>query len=214
MKKTLIALAAAAAFAGAAHANDIYVGVNFPSVGTIGYAHNVGDNWALRADYSAGMNISGTGNRQGVEMTGTFSSRVAGAYADWFPFDGSGFRLTAGMTANDTRLDLAAKGTGYATINGKSVNMAGQYYNVRVAMPATTPYLGIGYGHQKAEKGLGFYADFGAMIGQFTVESQTSLVQAGLVSQSDIDAQNQSIKDGANGLGFIPVLAMGAVYRF
>lgn len=210
----LSALFAAAATASiGAHAQDVYLGAGLPGLATIGYAAPMGKNWGLRADYAGGLNASLDGNRDGVNFTGNLKYSAFGAYADWFPFDG-GFRLVGGVRVTDGKVDLNATGSGNAVINGVNVNMAGEYYNVTVKMPSTMPYVGIGYGHQRSDPGLGFYFDVGVMIGTPEVSSATSLVTSGKVTQADVNAQNQKLRDGVSGVGFIPSVSLGVVYRF
>jgi hypothetical protein len=218
MKKTylsagIIAFCALSASVGV-QAQDVYLGLGAPGLVTLGYAAPVGTNWGLRADYAGGMNATLDGNRDGVNVNGSLRSTKFGAYADWFPFDNSGFRLVGGIALNNTKAELNATGTGTATINGKTVNMTGETYNITVKMPDTTGYIGLGYGHQAAAKGFGFYLDLGVLLGNLTVSSSTTLVASGKVTQADVDAQSQKLRDGIGSLGFMPSASMGAVYRF
>lgn len=216
--KTSITIAAFSAFAALttthAQAQDMYIGVGVPGLARIGVAAPMGNSWGLRADYASGLNTTLDGTRDGVTVTGKLTSSAAGAYADWFPFDNSGFRLVGGVTFNNTKAELNAVGSGTAVINGNTVSMAGEYYNVTVKMPSTTPYIGIGYGHQKAKRGLGFYFDLGVMIGKLDVSSSTSLVTSGKATQADVDAQNQKLRDGVGSVNFMPSASLGLVYRF
>lgn len=219
MNKILTTIAAFSAVAAItstnAHAQDVYLGVGIPGLVRLGYAAPMGNSWGLRADYATGLNVALDGNRDGVAVTGKLKSSVAGAYADWFPFNNSGFRLVGGVTFNDTKVDMNALGSGTAVIDGKTVNMTGEYYNVTVKMPSTTPYLGIGYGHQKAEPGLGFYFDLGVMIGKLDVSSSTSLVTSNQgITQANVDAQTQKLRDGVASVGYMPSASLGLVYRF
>lgn len=218
MKKHLIALAAFATFAGtvttSAQAQDVYIGVGLPGLVTLGYAAPVNNNWGWHAELAGGLKASLDGNRDGVNVTGHITSTTLGAFGDWFPFDASGFRVVGGLTVNDINANVNATGTGTSVINGKTVNMAGQNYDVKLAFPNVTPYIGIGYGHKKAEKGLGFYADIGFMVGTFDVSSSTSLVANGLVAQADVDAQNQKLRDGVGKLSVLPSASIGMTYRF
>lgn len=218
IKHHLIALAAFAAFAitasTGAQAQDAYLGVGLPGLVTIGYATPVSKSWGVRAEYASGLNVSLDGNRDGVNVTGSVKSTTLGAFGDWFPIAGSGFRVVGGLTINDIKADMNGTSSGTAVINGTTVNMAGQYYNVNLTFPRVTPYIGIGYGHHKAEKGLGFYADVGVLVGTFNVDTNTSLVASGQVIQADIDAQSQKLRDGVGKIGVIPSVSIGAVYRF
>ena len=149
-----------------------------------------------------------------MNVTGTLKASRFGAFADWFPL-GGGFRLVGGLTMNDIKADFNGVGSGTSTINGKPVVMTGETFNVQVKFPSTTPYLGIGYGHQKSDvKGFGFYADLGVMVGTFTAETTTSLVSNGKATQADVDAQTQKIRDSLGSLSVLPSASLGLLYRY
>ncbi len=191
-----------------------------PGLYTLGYAYPVSSSLGLRADYAGGLNVSKDGNQDGINVTGTFKASRLGAFADWFPL-GGGFRLVGGLTVNDIKADFNSVGSGIATINGQNVDMTGKTFNVQVKFPSTTPYLGIGYGHQKSDaKGFGFYADLGVMVGTFTAETTTSLVGTTIVgggatiTQADVDAQTQKIRDSLSSLSVLPSASLGLLYRY
>ncbi len=214
MKKQLVLLAALAAIGSAAQAQDSYLGLGLPGLYTLGYAYPVSASIGLRGEYAGGLNVNKDGNQDGVNVTGTFKANRLGAFADWFPM-GGGFRLVGGLTVNDIKADFNGVGSGTSTINGKSVNMTGETYNVQVKFPSTTPYLGIGYGHQKSDaKGFGFYADLGVMVGTFTADTTTSLVSSGKATQADVDAQTQKIRDSLGSLSVLPSVSLGLSYRY
>lgn len=210
-------LASLGSVATLSQAQDIYGGLGAPGIYTIGYAHPMGARWGLRGDYAGGLKWSGSGTDNGVTYDAKITYSRAAVFADWFPF-GGGFRLVGGVTANDSKMDFNAQGTGNATINGNTVNMSGNYFNVQLKYPAVTPYLGIGYGHQVAEKGLGFYFDLGVTFGSYTAEVDTNLVgktgSAGTITQADVDAQKQAMNDSLGGYKYLPSLSLGLVYRF
>jgi hypothetical protein len=217
MKKlfTSFVFAAITLLGTAAHAqtHGIYAGAGLPGVATIGYAHSLSDRWGLRADYAGGINHSRDETRDGIAMTATLKASRTGLFADWYPF-GGGFRFSGGVTFNDLYAQLNARGSGTANINGNTVNMTGETYNVKVFMPKTTPYVGIGYGHHRAQSGLGFYFDLGVHLGKFKVQSETTLVTAGKATQADIDAENAQLRDTVSKIGLVPSFSLGAAYRF
>jgi hypothetical protein len=214
MKKQLVMLAALAAIGGAAQAQDSYIGLGLPGLYTLGYAYPMSPTLGVRGEYAGGLSINKDGNQDGVNVIGNFKVSRLGAFADWFPLGGS-FRLVGGLTANDIKADLNGVGSGNSTINGKTVDMTGETFNVQVKFPSTTPYLGIGFGHQKSDtKGFGFYADLGVMIGTFTADTTTSLVNKKGVTQADVDAQTQKIRDSLSGLSALPSASLGLLYRY
>lgn len=216
MKRLLVNLAILATLSSAAslaQAQDIYGGIGVPGIYTIGYAHAMGASWGLRGDYAGGLSWSGSGTDKGVSYDATIKASRAGVYADWFPF-GGGFRLVGGLTANDMKVDINSVG-GSATINGKPVNMTGNYFNVHTKYPTATPYLGIGYGHQAGSaKGLGFYFDLGVTLGSFTADVDTNLVGQQGITQADVDKQKQDMNDSLAGLKLLPSVSLGLRYNF
>jgi hypothetical protein len=197
-----------------AHAQEIYGGFGLPGLVGIGYSQTLNPSWGLRGEYSGGLDLSKDGVVQGVNVTGRLRAARAGLYADWHPFAG-GFRLVGGLTGNDIHADLNSVGSGTATINGISVNMSGQTFNVAIKYPTTAPYLGLGWGHRgDGNRGLGFYSDIGVTFGAFTVDVNTSLVGVNGITQSDIDAQTQKMRDTLSQYNFYPSLSVGMSYRF
>lgn len=216
MKKHLLALTALAAICGSVQAQDSYVGLGLPGLLTLGYAYPVTSSIGLRGEYAGGLSVNKDGNQDGVNVTGAFKANRLGAFADWFPLGGA-FRLVGGLTFNDIRADFNGVGTGNSTINGKTVSLVGETYNVRVKFPDTTAYLGVGYGHQKNDaRGLGFYADLGVMVGSFTATTTTSLTSnpGSGITQADVDAQNQKIRDSLGSLSVLPSASLGLLYRY
>ena len=219
MKTHWLWLAALAAVSGSAGAQDVYGGLGLPGLYTLGYAHPISASLGLRGEFAGGLSVTRDGNQDGVNYTGSVKANRVGVFADWYPL-GGGFRLVGGLTANDITADVNGIGSGTATINGQTVNMTGQTFNVKVKFPSATPYLGIGYGHQHSDsKGLGFYADLGVMVGSFTADTTTSLVgqpttSGGTITQADVDAQTQKIRDSLNSLSVFPSASIGMLYRF
>lgn len=199
-----------------ANAQDVYMGVGLPGLVTVGYASPINANWGWRAQYAGGLNEKLSGYKDDIRVTGSIKSESVGVFADWFPVSGSGFRVVGGLSVNDMVGQLNAQGEGVVSINGVNVNMGGQFFKVAVKLPSVTPYLGIGYGHHRAEKGLGFYADAGVLIGKLKTKTSTSLVANGLVTQADVDAQARQWRSSAKGAGrsLMPSVSLGVVYRF
>lgn len=217
MKKILtLGALAGALLASGAQAQSIYGGVGLPGLYTLGYAHSISPKLGARAEYAGGLDISKDGVESGINYRGNLKASHVGVFADWFPFDGSGFRVVGGLTLNDMKFDMAAQGNGLVDVgNAKNVNLAGQTLNVSVKFPDTTPYLGIGYGHQSSStKGLGFYFDLGVMFGSFDTTVNTSLVKAGLVTQADVDAEVKQLRDSLSGVSALPSVSLGLRYSF
>lgn len=221
MRKALIILAAMSTIAATAHAQDSYAGLGLPGLITLGYAKSMGNNWGLRGEYAGGLNVNKDGDQNGVKVTGSIQANRAGAFADWFPFDG-GFRLVGGLTVNDIKASFKGIGSPNTKINGVTVDTTGKRFNVDLTFPNATPYLGIGYGHHaNSVKGFGFYADAGVMIGTFNTNISENIVSSGTlnangvpVTQADIDAQTKSMRDSISGLSVLPSVSIGVTYRY
>ena len=212
MKKTLVALAIAAATS--AHAGDLYMGLGFPFY-TDGYAYTLSDAVGLRGEYAGLRTLKRNTTEDGINYQGRLKHQMVGAYGDWHPMNG-GFRVAGGLTFNDTQLSLnATSGAGTANINGKTVSLTGETYNVVLTYPRITPYVGLGYGFSPANTpGFGFYADFGVSIGRFKTETTTSLVGKQGITQADVDAETSQLRDSTASLSVLPKLSVGVSYRF
>lgn len=217
MKKHSLILGLLVALGGSVQAQDVYGGLGLPGLYTLGVAQPVSNSWGVRGEYATGLSLTGSGSDSGINYDANLKSSRAGIFADWFPF-GGGFRFVGGITANDLRFNLNSQGTGTASINGNSVNMAGHYFNMSLKYPTASTYLGIGYGHHAATKGLGFYADVGVTFGAFSADVTTDLVgvggSGGSITQADIDAQKQKMNDSVAGLRYLPSVSLGLIYRY
>ncbi|GAC1525118.1 MAG: hypothetical protein NVS2B4_00840 [Ramlibacter sp.] len=209
----LIGLAVFALGTVSAQAGEVYGGVGFPGL-TLGYSQPIAANLGLRGEYTGGLNVSKSGQRSGVNFDGKLKAQSASALVDYFP-SSSAFRVTGGVNFNDTKFALSSVG-GMATINGKAVSLAGEFYNVEVKQPSVTPYLGLGYGFKPEPKqgGWSFYADAGVMFGKFRTTTNTSLVGKQGITQADIDAQTATVSDSVAKLSVLPKVSVGVSYRF
>jgi hypothetical protein len=83
-----------------------------------------------------------------------------------------------------------------------------------VEFPRSTPYLGIGWGHQ-AGKGWRFSADIGAAIGTARVSAVPRGALAGQPDiQDNLDKELAELRDGVGKLRAIPQLSIGIGYSF
>lgn len=215
----LVAALMGLAAGGAAQAQEVYVGGGLFGV-QIGYAHAVSRSVTLRGDYMTLGGGSKTTNESGTQYQANMKWNRTALLADWFPFESSSFRFTGGATFNSVAIDLTAGGA------GTSVDIAGTKYtlgandafNIKIKMPSTTPYLGLGWGHKQGGKGWGLHADLGVSVGQFKVtETRTGeLANGGAlgVTQANADAEMADVRDGVAKVKFLPQVTMGVSYRF
>lgn len=205
--------------ASGAHAGESYVSVGLPGL-QLGYAHSVNAQLGLRADVGSTGSIKHNGKESGIDYKGTIKYGRAGLFADYFPFSG-GFRLTGGVTLNDANLRLKSQfdGNTSVTLNGQTVTPdAGDYFNAKVEFPKVTPYLGLGWGHQARDGGLGLVADVGVSIGRAKLTTDTNIVgktyNSYTVTQADVDSKTQELRDGVGKVKLLPHLSLGLSYRY
>lgn len=209
----LSAALALSATAGAAGAGEVYTKIGLPGV-VLGYAQPIGPLFGVRVDYATLGDRSERRTEDGINYDGTLKASRAALLADWFPFAGS-FRLTAGVTSNQYRLDLLANGAGGTLTIGNTTytTSANDQFKVQVKFPSSTPYFGFGWGHGMGN-GLRFSFDIGAKVGKATVSYALTGPLAQQVSQADIDAELAELRDGVGRVKAIPQLTFGIGYSF
>lgn len=195
-------------------AAEVYVPLGLPGVG-IGFAQPVGDMISVRGDYITLGTRKKDSVEDGIAYHGDYKLGRAALLVDLFPLAGS-FRFTAGVTFNDYKINLDASGAGGTlTIGNRTyVTTAADGLNVLVDFPKTTPYLGMGWGHQLGN-GWRFSADLGAAIGKAKV---TATPRGALASQAtiqaDIDTELAQLRDGVGKVKAIPQVSIGVGYSF
>jgi hypothetical protein len=217
MVRRFLAAGVLGACAVSASAGEIYAGVGLPGV-MLGYAQPLNDSFTLRGDWAT----LGSRNKRVTEEGITYDAKLAfnrlGLFADWF-FLG-GMRVTAGVTFNNLTADFRTQGDGttaYQFGNNPPVVLTNtDQLTVTIKYPNTTPYLGLGYGHQ-ASSGWGFTFDLGASYGKATLSESHSgptLTNPALVSQASIDQEMAQLREGVGKVRYIPQLSFGVNYRF
>ena len=199
---------------------NVYVGLGATSILSVGYAKPMSNSWGLRGEFALTPKLTFNDTVSGGSASVSFQSSRVGLFADWFPFDNQ-LRLVGGLTLNDIKIDGNASTTAgnKITINNKSVDLGSNTYNASLTFPTASPYIGVGLGHNpKKDKGLGFHADVGLMIGSFTSSINTSLLDKNIggvtIRQDDIDKESQLVKDAISSIGVLPSLSLGLSYRF
>lgn len=213
MKKSLLVTAALLAISAmSASATEIYTGA-----GTTGFVLGAGsklnDNFGVRAEGNY-LNYSHSFSTSDVNYDAKIKFQDFSLLADYFPFSGSGFRLSAGAVVGNDKLSGQATGqSGTVTINGNQYSAAGQSLNVSAKFPTVRPYVGIGYGHH-ADKGLSFFVDLGVEYGKASVDLTASPGLAAQAGQANIDAERNKVQDKVNKLNAYPVFRLGVSETF
>lgn len=203
-----------------AHAQSVYAGLGSTGL-TVGAGHVWTDLIGARAELSLLPAATRSFTEDGIDYRGEVRSVRGAALFDWFPMRG-GFRVTAGLSANDSRGDFSgAPSTGSTIDIGDATVTVGpaDSYTVRVALPSAMPYLGIGWGHSPA-RGWGFHADLGLLIGKPKVSGALSpslsakIAATGLDPQAELDRELQSVRDSVADVDAYPVVSIGVSYRW
>jgi len=206
-------IAACMTASAAAQAGQVYGGIGLPGV-MVGYAQPLSGGFTVRSDLSTLRLPDQTVNEEGIDYQSEAKLNRLGVFADWFVL--GGWRMTGGVTFNQMNLNLRAQG------NGGIINIGGTDYttspddrlDVKIEFPKTTPYLGLGYGHQPGNGGFGFVFDLGASIGRAKLSATASGPNLGQASQADIDRELEELRDGVGKVRFFPQLSLGLTYRF
>lgn len=194
------------------NAGEVYANVGLPGL-MLGYAQPISPDFTLRADVATLGRHSKRTTEEGIDYDAKVKADRLALLADWFVV--GGFRLTGGVTFNRMQADLVARG------NGTPVNIGGTNYiltsddrfDVKIEFPRTTPYLGLGYGHQLGQ-GIGFTFDLGASIGKAKVTETHSGPVLSQASQADIDREMAELREGVGKVRFMPQLSVGLAVRF
>ncbi|HET8694823.1 MAG TPA: hypothetical protein VFM33_09170 [Aquabacterium sp.] len=201
--------------AASALAGEVYTGVGLPGL-MFGYAQAINPMFTVRADVATLGNYKKNATESGIDYQAKLAFTRLGIFGDYFPFSG-GFRFSGGLTFNHQEIKLHSTAQAGSTVqigNNSYLLTPDDHVDASVKFPSTTPYLGIGWGHQHGDKGFGFVADLGATIGKPKVEFKASGPVLDHASQSDIDQETQQLRDGVGKISFIPQISLGLNYRF
>jgi hypothetical protein len=208
------AVALPAALVAPAHAAELYVPMGVPGIG-LGFAQPIGPLFGIRADFMTLGQREKVFDEDGIKYNGKVKLNRGALLADLFPFAGS-FRFTVGAAFNKYDISLDASGAGGTLSIGDRTytTTAADGLNVAVTFPKTTPYVGIGWGHQM-DSGFRFSFDLGAAVGKATV---TATPRGALANQPDIqaniDKELAELRDGVGKVRAIPQISISLGYSF
>ena len=180
--------------------------------------------FGLRVGF-AGFNINHTVSTSDVDYDGRLKLRTFTGLLDWYVLRG-GFHLTAGVAGNGTKLDVVGQPSqGSYTINGTtySSSQLGSLSGELKFGNSVSPYLGLGWGNPAGENGrFHFLFDVGAIYGGTPRVSLAA--QCGPAAppgsplcneiQSNVLAEEQSLRHKADFLRWYPVVNLGFAVRF
>ena len=192
--------------------NFIYAGRGHRWV--LGYAWGKYGNFYVRTDLSGESSTDSNRNINGTFYNYENKSISLGSYLDWHPFN-SAFRLSGGIHINDMKTSLKGKTNSTVAINGNSIALGTNTFNVDFSFPTVTPYLGVGYNNISVDSpGFHFFADAGVMIGKYDAITTTNLIGSQSLTTADVDAEMNTLRNALFRNGYIPTANFGLTYRF
>ena len=209
-------LALIAAVPLAAHAADgPFVGAR---ISTLGAGFEVGDTlspyWDVRLlangfDYSANRTVDD------IRYDGKLKMGSFGVQADWHPIAHGPLYLTAGLYANNNKIDANANPSGTVTIGDLPFTSAEiGTLTAHGKFKSTAPYLGVG-GRWGAGP-IDFTLEAGAY---FQGKANVTLTNNGVFAsdptfQAQLDIERQKLEHNLNDFSTYPVVALGIGYHF
>ncbi len=192
-------------------------------IGTLGIGVDVAKSLSSQFDGRLGFNFGNVGfNRtdSGINYDSQLNLSSVQLFGDYYPFSGSGLRVTGGLVAQNNRFSVTSKpgAGGNYTIDNQSYsasqvgNLTGEFKYAN----AIAPYLGIGLG-RAASEGFGFNADVGVMFTgspKVTLNASNPAFNNNPTTRSAIDNQARQTENDLKGFNLYPVLSVGISYGF
>ncbi len=153
-----------------------------------------------------------------VDYDGDLDLSNLGITANYLPFDGYGFRITAGAFFSNNEFNGRASGAG-ETVEIDDIDYllgTGDALRGSVEYNSFNPYIGIGWDWAfGASQNFIFGLEVG--VSYFGDPESTLTVEGGLadlVPVAGLEAERQSFQDDAEDYKFFPVVKISLTYRF
>lgn len=213
MKKSAITFLLLAIGSGSAMAGEVYGQIGTEGLG-VGYSQAVAEQVGIRGEFNY-ASVSHTQNSGDLTYDGKLKLGGAAILADYFPFSGT-FHVTGGAIINQGKLTgVATSNGGVYTINDKPyVATSGDSVTANVKFGNVNPYLGVGFGHAKNNKGLSFFSDIGVIFQKPTSSVNVSGNLATRVNPADVAAESAKLQDSVDKFKYYPVVKIGLGYAF
>lgn len=153
-----------------------------------------------------------------ITFDGDLDFSNIGLTANYLPFAGHGFRLSAGAYFGQNEFTGTVSGGGTVDLNGTTYLLgARSSVTGKVDCDTFNPYLGIGWDWALGEE-KNYIISLDAGV-SYLGKPTTSLTASGPVTltpgfQADLAAQQNSFQDAADKIEFYPVLKLSFTYRF
>lgn len=226
MKKILVASVLITSTISTAWSGEVYGGYGLVTGAHAGFSHRLTEKFGVRAEantfnYSRSFSISGSQYAAKADVSG------ASVYVDYmalWPIT-SHVRLTAGLGLGKSDLSADKSSGTTVTLGDNSYILRPEdKFGMNIRYPSLMPYLGLGTGHHRSEKGFNFYADAGVFFGKpdltfhysdaFKGQIKTDLNPNGTISVADLQKEEAKVRAEVDKIKFMPVIKLGVSYSF
>jgi hypothetical protein len=156
----------------------------------------------------SGMNFNADFETSDIDYDAKAKIANLNGFLDWSPV--GPFRITAGLVANNNKVDLTGQPRNASLPPGSSVTGTVKPEH------SLTPYLGIGYGNVWT-KGVNFYFDLGIMFqGTPKVDLNVNCTPSAqcTAAQNQVAAEERRVQDELNKFKYYPVFNIGITIGF
>lgn len=204
--------------------SEVYVALKAGTLGVgIDLSTPIKEDLLLRFNLN-GLTYSDDMDIDNINYNGDINLFNAGVLLDYFPFEGTTFRVSGGAYYNNNGFDGNAMPTTLQDItigeNVYTLNEVGRL-NTNVEFDKIAPYLGIGWGNYITEKNWGLSLDLGIMYhGEPKVDLNADINPAiqGTTLEDEINAnivkESQQFLKDIKDFKFYPVVMIGVYYNF
>lgn len=214
-------IAATLLAAGMANAADPAVSLNgsaFATIGSdglnLGYGKRFNALWGGRVMLNSGIaphndNAEISDNHYDAKFK---KSAGVNILADLYPIEGSGFRVSGGLSIANYKNELANGSAGSYSFNGHTYSAAqvGQLSGEQ-KYKSVAPYIGIGWESRSSESGWRFVSDLGvAYLGKSSSSLSASRGATNSILQQDVAAEAKQLNESTA----LIIFNVGASYAF
>ncbi|MBL4866355.1 MAG: hypothetical protein JKY67_08270 [Pseudomonadales bacterium] len=194
---------------------DLAVGGRIGSLGVgVDIAKHLKGGVNLRISFSA-YQFEYESTEENISYEFELDIGATGLLIDWHPFKGN-MRVTSGVYSNSTTL------MGVATPTDGNYGIGGGSYSPEVIgdliatidLGSTAPYIGLGWGYDLRETGIGFVMDVGILVQASPQVTMTTEFPGGDQLQADLDSEAAELEDSLSVFQLYPVVMFGVAYAF
>lgn len=194
---------------------DLAVGGRLGSMGIgVDIAKQINDRFNIRIAFS-GVQFDYESSEDSIEYEFELDVGATGLIVDWHPFKGS-MRVTAGIYSNSTTL------VGVATPTDGNYGIGDGSYSpddigdltATIDLGSTAPYVGLGWGYDLSDVGIGFALDVGILVQDSPRVTISTEFSGAAELQADLDLEAAELAESLVDFQLFPVVMIGLTYTF